>query len=71
MELQREAGKEDNQIKKQKPKLRNNALFDRSIENPMNKIDLKIVITRKQYLKWSFIPTFKSDKQFKRYKQRS
>ena len=71
MELQREAEKEDNQIKKQKPKLRNNALFGRLIENPMNKIDLKIVITRKQYLKWSFRPTFKSDKQFKRYKQRS
>ena len=29
----------------------------------MNKIHLKIVTTRKQYLKWSFRPTFKREKQ--------
>ena len=30
----------------------------------MNKVDVKIVTTRKQYLKWSFRPTFKREKQF-------
>ena len=30
----------------------------------MNKVDVKIVTTRKQNLKWSFKPTFKREKQF-------
>ena len=30
----------------------------------MNKFDVKILITRKQYLKWSFRQTFKREKQF-------
>ena len=31
----------------------------------MNKVDVKIVTTRKQYLKWLFRPTFKREKQFR------
>ena len=33
--------------KKENAKLRNNAIFEKSIENPMNKVDVKIVTTRK------------------------
>ena len=63
-DLQREAEKECNKINKQNAKLRNNAIFCKSIENLMNKVDMEIFITRKQYLKWSFRPTFKREKQF-------
>ena len=31
----------------------------------MNKVDVKTATTRKQYLKWSFRPTFKRVKQFR------
>ena len=50
-DLRREAEKEGNK-KKQNAKLKNNAAFGKLIENSMNKIDIKIVTTRKQYLKW-------------------
>ena len=42
----------------------NNAIFSKSIENPVNKVVLKIVTTRKQYLKRTFMPAFKREKQF-------
>ena len=45
--LQRQAEKEGNKIKKQNHKLRNNAIFGKSIENLMNKVDIKMVSTRK------------------------
>ena len=44
-------GKEGYKIKKQNVKLRNNVIFGKSIENPMSKVDVKIVTARKQYLK--------------------
>ena len=31
----------------------------------MKKTDVEIINTRKQYLKWSFRPTFKREKQFR------
>ena len=40
-DLQKEAEKESNKIKKQNGKLRTNAIFGKSIENPINKIDIK------------------------------
>ena len=40
--------KKGKQIKKQKAKLRNNAIFAKSIGTPTNKIDKKIVTTRKK-----------------------
>ena len=46
IELQREAEEEGNKIKKE-AELRNNAIFSKLIENPMSKIDVKIVSTRK------------------------
>ena len=43
-DLERVAEKEGNKIKKQ---------ICKSVENPMNKVNVKVVTTRKQYLKWS------------------
>ena len=62
--MQKKAEKEANKVKKQNSKLRNNAIFGKSIENPMSKVDLKIVTTREQCLKWSFGLTFKGKKPF-------
>ena len=45
-DLQREAEKEDNKIKKQNAELRNNAIYGKSMENPMNKVDVDIVTTK-------------------------
>ena len=59
-ELQREAKKEVNKIKKQNAKLRNNSKFGKLIENPVKKVDVKVVATRKKHLKWSFTPFFKN-----------
>ena len=50
-------------IKKQNHKLISNAVFAKSIENPMSKVDVKVVTTREQYLKWSFRPTYKRGKK--------
>ena len=46
--MQKEVEKEGSKIKKQNTKLRNNALFGKSIENPVKKVDVKIINTRKQ-----------------------
>ena len=62
--MPREAEKKGDKIKNQNAKLRNNAIFGKSIENLMNKIDVKIVTTRKQYLKWSFRSTLKRKQLF-------
>ena len=62
--MQKEAEKEGSKINKQNAKLKNNTLFGKSIENPMNNIDVKILITSKQYLKWSFRRTFKRENNF-------
>ena len=43
--------KEGNKIKKHHAKLRNNSIFSNLLENPMKKIDVKIVSSRKEYLK--------------------
>ena len=64
-DLPREAEKKCYKIKKQKAQLRNNAIFGKWIENPMNKADVKIVATRKQYFQWAFRPNFKRAKQFR------
>ena len=58
---------EEKQIKKvtkskKKTKSRNNVIFDELIENSINKVDVKIVTTRKPYLKRSLRP--KRKKQF-------
>ena len=63
--MQREAEKEGEKIKNENVRLRNNAIFGKSIENPMKKFDITIVTTKKQYLKWSFRPPFKRKKRFR------
>ena len=63
--MRREAEKESNKIKTQNAKLQNNAIFGRSLENPVNKVDVKTVNTRKQYLKGIFRPAFKKEKHFR------
>ena len=50
--MQREPKKEGTKIKKQDAKLRDNCIFvksSKSTENPMKKVDVKIVTTRKQF----------------------
>ena len=49
--MRKEAEQEGNKIKKQNARLRNHAIFDKSIENPMNKVAIKFVTTRKQFLR--------------------
>ena len=53
MAMRRESKKEGNKIKKQDAKkLRNNCIFgksSKSTENPLKKVDVKIVATRKQF----------------------
>ena len=36
------------------------------MENPINKVDVKIEISRNQYIKWLFIPNFKRKNQFRK-----
>ena len=62
-DLQRETEKEGSKIKKQNAKLGNNAIFGKSIENPTNKLDVKIMTSRKQYFWCSFRSTCKQKKQ--------
>ena len=50
-DMKKETDKECNKIKKQNAKLRNNAVCGKSIENAINQVDVKVVATRKQYLK--------------------
>ena len=40
-------------------------MFGQSKENPMNKVQVKMMTTRKQYLKWSFRLKFKKEKKFR------
>ena len=37
-------------------------MLGKTIENPINKVDVKIVTNRKQYLQWLFRTTFKRGK---------
>ena len=43
-------------------KLMNNALYGKTMENLRNKIDVKLVSNKKDYLKWASKPNFMSDK---------
>ena len=63
--MQREAEKECNKIKRQNAKLRTTSIFGKSIKNPVNKVNVKIVTSRKQYLRWLSTTTFKREKQFR------
>ena len=41
-------------MKRQNSILRNNAVFGKSIETPIKKVDTNIGTTRKQYFKWFY-----------------
>ena len=58
-DLLRGTEKEGNKIKIEDAKLSDGAAFAQSLENLMNKVDVKIVTIRKQYLTWSCRPSFK------------
>ena len=45
-------------------KLRNNVIFGKWLKNLMEKFDIKIVINRKKYIKWSLRQSFRKEKQF-------
>ena len=63
--MPKEAEKESNKIKKENAKLKRNAIFGKLLEITMNKVDLKIVTTTKQYLKQPFSAIFKREKQYR------
>ena len=54
---------ESNKIKKQSIKLRNNTIFGKSVENPMNTFNVKVLSDYRKYLKWSNKPAFRREKQ--------
>ena len=54
---------EGNKIKKQNARLRNNTMFDKSIENPMNPFDAKVVSHYRKWLKSLYKPTLRKEKQ--------
>ena len=61
--LWKQAEKKQQNLKKQKAKLRNNVIFGKLRENLMSKFDVRIITNRKNYSKWSTRPTFRREKQ--------
>ena len=55
-EFQKQADRETNE---QITKFKNNAIFGKSTENPMNRFDVNIVTNRKKYIKRSVRLSFK------------
>ena len=51
-------------MKNENAKLRNNSIFGESMEHPTNNVDVKVVTTKKQYLKSSLTATFNREKLF-------
>ena len=59
-----EAEKSEGKDGKALYKLRNNAIFGKTMENLINKINLRLVINEKHYLKCSSKPSYMSHKIF-------
>lgn len=51
-------------MKNQNTKLKKYLIFGKAIENLKNKADITFVNNRKDYVKWSFRPSFKGEKNF-------
>ena len=63
-DLQREAAKEVNKIKKPTVKLRNNVIFGKSIENLRKKVEVENVTIRKRYLMFHLDQSLKEENNF-------
>ena len=61
--MQSKAKKEGSKVKKENAKLITDTIFDISLENAVSKVDVKTVIARKQYIKWSFRLNIKREKK--------
>ena len=63
-DLQREAAKEVNKIKKPTVKLRKNVIFGKSIENLRKKVEVENVTIRKRYLMFHLDQSLKEENNF-------
>ena len=63
-DLQREAAKEVNKIKKPTVKLRNNVISGKSIENLRKKVEVENVTIRKRYLMFHLDQSLKEENNF-------
>ena len=63
-DLQREAAKEVNKIKKPTVKLRNNVIFGKSIENLRKKVEVENVTIRKRYLMFHLDQSLREENNF-------
>ena len=48
-------------------KLTNNAVYEKTMENLRNRIDVNLVSNKKDYFKWTFKPRYTSHKIFDNY----
>ena len=59
-----QAEKNDHKDGKALYKLRNNTIYDKTVENLRNRIDVKLVNNEADYLKWRSNPSYMSQKIF-------
>ena len=57
-----EVEKDDDKDGKALYKLRDNAVYGKTMENLINRIDIRLVSNKKDYLKWTSKPSYLSHK---------